>query len=451
MGTARRALTALVAVLAAVASTLAVAPRPAAAATERLCTGYESCAAQGYGHDGYASSSGTHWWRMVTGHNCTNYAAYRMVRRGLPNVRPWSGNGDAHSWGRAMSGITDQVPRVGSIAWWDAGAGGRGPLGHVAYVERVLSPDEVVVSEDVLDGDFHWTRLSRGSGWPSGFIHFADEPLRRLAAPRVTGRPRVGSTLRVTAGRWSAPVDASYQWLAGGRVVRGATRSTYVPSAGQVRDRIRVRVTVRNPGYDPVTTTTAATAPVRRGVIDVRRPLRVRGRVQVGHVVRVVPPRTSPRPGRVRVRWLVDGRVVRSGRSRTLRLGPPAARRGLRVEVTAYRSGYEPRTVRRRLGPVQPGEIVVTRPYTVSGSAEVGQELRLVPGRHTPAGARTGQLWFRDDEPIEGATGTTYVVQPADAGHRVAVVVGIAHRGYLNELVGVVAGQVPATVAPQGP
>ena len=90
---------------------------PASATVTTLCKGYSACSKAGMTASGYAGASGTMWWRMYTGHNCTNYAAYRMVRSGLPNVRPWSGNGNATYWGAKMSGITNKTPAVGAVAW----------------------------------------------------------------------------------------------------------------------------------------------------------------------------------------------------------------------------------------------------------------------------------------------------------------------------------------------
>ena len=62
------------------------------------------------------------YWRMYGGHNCTNYAAYRMVKAGLPNTRPWSGGGNATYWGTSMKSLTNATPRVGAVAWWKAGS-----------------------------------------------------------------------------------------------------------------------------------------------------------------------------------------------------------------------------------------------------------------------------------------------------------------------------------------
>ena len=128
---------------------------PAAASVTILCKGYDGCKAQGMGHGGYKAASSSMYWRMYAGHNCTNYVAYRMVKSGLPNMRPWTGSGNAMYWGVSMPRITDAVPSVGAVAWWEANVkGASGSAGHVAYVERVVSADEIIVSQDIWGGDF---------------------------------------------------------------------------------------------------------------------------------------------------------------------------------------------------------------------------------------------------------------------------------------------------------
>ena len=154
----------------ALSATLVVTPTAGAASTI-LCKGYQGCRDAGMGNAGYAKNRSTMYWRMYAGHNCTNYAAYRMVRSGLPNVRPWEGSGNAHYWGYEMAGITDTTPRVGAIAWWRANTSGiAGSSGHIAYVEKVVSTDTIIVSQDSWGGDFSWARITRsGTSWPAGF------------------------------------------------------------------------------------------------------------------------------------------------------------------------------------------------------------------------------------------------------------------------------------------
>ena len=104
------------------------------ASSTYLCTGYAGCQAAGYGNYGYRQASSTMYWRMYSGHNCTNYVAYRLIQSGMPDVRPWEGSGNASNWGVEMASITDQTPTVGSIAWYKPHVTPAGANGHVAIV-----------------------------------------------------------------------------------------------------------------------------------------------------------------------------------------------------------------------------------------------------------------------------------------------------------------------------
>ena len=191
-----------------------------------LCTGYDACNAAGYPDSGYKAVSSTSYWRQTPGHNCTNYAAYRLVKNGLPNERPASLTGNAYNWGPAFPDLTDDKPAKGAIAWWDTSYSA---TGHVAYVEKVISPDEILVSEDNWGGDFRWRRVTRSGGrWPQGFIHLRDQATpvsdrkayRPLAVPGRLMDTRSG--VGVAAGSLTGGVDVALQ-VAG----RGG-----VPSAG---------------------------------------------------------------------------------------------------------------------------------------------------------------------------------------------------------------------------
>jgi hypothetical protein len=51
-------------------------------------------------------------------------------------------------------------------------------------VERVVNADQIIISEDNWGGNFHWRRVNRSSGWPSGFLNFTP------AAAVTDGSPR---------------------------------------------------------------------------------------------------------------------------------------------------------------------------------------------------------------------------------------------------------------------
>ena len=165
---------ALVAVLALFAGQLTLGATAAEAKGTVLCRTYSSCEAAGMTTHGYPASAKTEFWRMYSGHNCTNYAAYMLIQAGMSSTRPWNGNGNASAWGTLNADITDQTPAVGAIAWWGANQDGAGAAGHVAYIESVTA-DSIRVSEDNYGGEFFWRVIYRSDpAWPTGFVHFKD-------------------------------------------------------------------------------------------------------------------------------------------------------------------------------------------------------------------------------------------------------------------------------------
>ena len=204
----------------------AVSMAPAHAGQSTLCKGYNACASAGYPHYGYPAASSTMWWRQYTGHNCTNYVAYRMIHtNGMSTTKPWSALGNAYTWGYENAEITNMTPALGSVAWWDSGKRQGGTTGHVAYVERVVSPTEIWVSEDSSGGDFGWRKVTNTNGdWPSGFIHFRDLP---AAAAHPTGLRAVSTEPA------SGAMTLSWSPPATGPVV--AYRVTWTVQGGQTR------------------------------------------------------------------------------------------------------------------------------------------------------------------------------------------------------------------------
>ena len=175
-----------------------------------LCTGYDACAKAGYSNAGYPDHSTTSYWSQSTGHNCTNYVAYRLVTNGLPNKRPTQLSGNAYNWGSAFATQTDDAPAVGSVAWWGTSFSS---TGHIAYVEKVVSANQILVSEDNWGGDFRWRSITRSGGlWPAGFIHLKDLG-PQVAAPAAYPTYRPVAPTRIVDTRTSLGASGP---LAGG-------------------------------------------------------------------------------------------------------------------------------------------------------------------------------------------------------------------------------------------
>lgn len=400
---------------------------PANGAGYHLCDGYAGCAAKGMGNAGYAKVNHKMFWRMYTGHNCTNYAAYRMVQAGMPNVRPWSGGGNATYWGQYMSRITDQTPRVGAIAWYRNG----GP-GHVAYVEEVISRDEIIISQDSWGGDFSWARVTRSYGWPTGFIHFTDTTLDNTGKPTFNGATRVGATVRaVTPGAWKpAPTSVDYQWRLNGQAIPGATGTRLTLTPEMLGKRVSLSVSARRNGYNQATTGAVAIPKVRPGLLAQTEEPRLTGRAQVGRTLRVTQPAFSPAPTSVIYQWKVDGKRVDGATGTEFALGPYRAGRKVQLTYRATRPGYA--AVQRTLsttGGVGWADLTVTGTTRLRGTALPGETLRVEPGSVKQAATRTIQ-WYRAGEPVPGATGRTYQVTRRDLGARIGVRTVFQRRGF---------------------
>ena len=131
----------------------------------------------------------------------------------------------------------------------------------------------------------------RGSS--EGLIRFSLGGPVNTGLPTVSGSAVQGQALSVTAGGWSGtPVPAvGYQWQdcdqSGNNCanVAGATSSSYVLGAGDLRDTVRVIVTATNSlGYAPVAL--AQSAVVTGGPVNAALPV-VSGAVQQGQAVSV--------------------------------------------------------------------------------------------------------------------------------------------------------------------
>jgi surface antigen len=111
-------------------------------------------------------------WLFYQG-QCVSWVAYRLNQLngfGFSNYFGGHQWGDASNWDNtaAAEGIAmNGTPALGSVAWYPA---------HVAYVEKVISPTEVVISEMNYDfgNGFRVRRISTSAGWPSAFIHIHD-------------------------------------------------------------------------------------------------------------------------------------------------------------------------------------------------------------------------------------------------------------------------------------
>ena len=408
------------------------AGRMSLASSTYLCTGYAGCQAAGYTHAGYREAASTMYWRMFAGHNCTNYVAYRLIQNGMPDSRPWEGGGNASNWGVEMASITDQVPRVGSVAWYPANVSPAGPAGHVAYVEQVISDTEIIVSEDYWGGDFRWRRITTtGSGWPSGFIHFNDLAIQATTPPTLTGSPAVGAPLEVKTGAWTpSPTSVTVRWLADGVPIAGATTASFVPTPDVKAKTLTAEVTAQRSDYTSGVAL-LTTTPVAPGALQATGQPTIQGTPEVGQALTLSAAAWSPQPSRTTTQWYADGAPLQGATGTTLVLNRDHIDTRISARVTGSAAGYlKSRATVPETTPVLAKAIKLTSPFVVKGRPQVAGVLTARVGDVRPANASASYAWHRDGKRISKATNRTYTVRPSDTGRGLSVYVTLTHPNF---------------------
>ncbi|MGV8885885.1 MAG: CHAP domain-containing protein [Microbacteriaceae bacterium] len=361
----------------------------ASADSVQLCKGYTGCAALGMTNHGYSSVSSTMFWRMYGGHNCTNYAAFMMVKAGMSNVRPWTNaTGNASGWGVGYAKKTNQTPTVGSIAWWTKNTG------HVAYVEAVLSPTEIIVSEDSWGGDFYWRVIRKsGTGWPNGFVHFKDAG-GSGAVPEFRAKPFTTTVY----------TDASKSKLA----------LTTVMNPGNTA---WVEMKFLNTGRSAWSDLQLATQAPENHASPLAQGWASADRAAVQSEAIVVPGNLATFGFAIRIpAGLADGTPVVENFA-------PVLPDGTRLSYGS--TGLSMVADSRSLFSNQPVP-------SISGAFTEGAVVTAAPGNWRPAGATLVYSWKRDGVAVRGTNAPTYALSAADVGRKITVTVTASANRYIS-------------------
>ncbi|HEX3932160.1 MAG TPA: CHAP domain-containing protein [Nocardioides sp.] len=368
---------------------------------------------------------------------CTSFVAWRLNSENQVAFNDfWQGQhwGNASHWASAANALgipVDDNPTRGAVAWWSAGSAGSS-VGHVAWVETVGDAAITVEEYNYLhSGDYDTRIISKDSSlWPSGFIHIKDTQIRNTASPTVTGTAQVGKKLKATRGTWSGKhLTYSFQWLANGTAIKGATSKTFVPTAGQLGQQIRAKVTATKSGAHSGTARSHATSGVAKGVFVNSSAPAVAGTAQVG-IPLAASKGTWTGKGAFAYQWYAAGEPVAGATAATFTPSADELGDALQVRVSVSAPGYKTGHLRSAVTPdVVPGEFTATSPPVVSGVAQVDQPLTATAGAWDPAGRLTYQ-WLAGGKPISGATGSSYTPTADDVRKEIAIQVTVHLRGY---------------------
>lgn len=234
-------------------------------------------------------------------------------------------------------------------------------------------------------------------------------------------RPTLGGGFLTGVG---AP---TYQWFLDGVAVRGATAATFTPRESQAGQALSVLVSaVRDGGRAVYARSTSAVVTLQS--FDTT-PAPILGSARVGSSLTASVGAWSPRPARLSYQWMVDGTPVAGATAASFT--PRAAQLGgsLTFEITATRPGFISAAATSAPVVIAEGRLSASPRVTVSGNRTPGSTLRAAVSG-LPGGSTVLYQWQRNGSDIDGATHSTYVIDPLDVGRQITVVISIAVPGY---------------------
>jgi hypothetical protein len=289
---------------------------------------------------------------------------------------------------------------------------------------------------------------------PTGVVLTAP-PVNTLA-PVISGTTGQGQLLSSTNGLWmNSPMSFSYQWQqcdsAGNNcaTINGATSGNYVVQPGDVSQTLRVVVTAYNSGGG--SSATSAQSPVVGTMPANTAPPTVSGIAQQGQTLTSTNGTWTGTPAPTftyaweRCDSVGDNCTAIAGASAAT-YTPVAADVGatLRALVTATNTAGVATATSAQTTPIEIAAPVDSTPPAISGTAAPGQTLSSSNGTWSNSPSAYIYQWAQCDASgngctsIAGATGPSYLVAAADAGHTLRVTVTAANAG----------GTAPALSAP---
>jgi len=318
-----------------------------------------------------------------------------------------------------------------------------GGAGHhgVAYVPNASFSDgdfvtslAIPASELEADGDYDilvWT--AHGNPIASSVVTRIPVNLTNAqrttmvsVTPTITGLAKVGAKLTASVGSWADKAELTYQWLADGTPIDGATSSTYTLTDAELGKAITVTVAGTPSGLAATTLSSPATSPV--AAASTVGAVSISGTAAVGKKL-TAKPGTWDDGTTFTYQWLRSGTPIAGKTASTYTL--TAADRGkvISVKVTAVNETTGNAVVTAKTAAVKYGTIAKAPTPKISGTVKVGKTLTVKKGTWDSGVTFTYQ-WYRSGKKISGATKSTYKLVKADKGKTIKVKVKAKKAGY---------------------
>ncbi|MEA2475147.1 MAG: large repetitive protein, partial [Thermoleophilaceae bacterium] len=341
----------------------------------------------------------------------------------------------------AGDGTWSGTPTITFSRQWqrcDSAGAGCAPIANATGATYALVPGDVGRTIRVQVTGANGGGSSSATSGQSAVV--AAAPPVNTAAPTITGTARDGQTLSATDGTWTGTptITFSRAWercdSAGDGCVDVSSANTYALGPADVGSTIRVRVSATNGGGNSSATSSPTAVVASTGPANSAAPA-ISGTARDGQTLTAGDGTWTGTPTITFTRtWMRcdssgNGCAAISGATgTTYSLLPADVGRTLRVEVTATNGAGSNSALSGQTAVVGANPPANSTPPTITGTARDGQTLTASNGiwSGTPTIGFARQ-WLRCDTgggacaQIGQATGTTYVLAPADVGKTIRV------------------------------
>ena len=314
----------------------------------------------------------------------------------------------------------------------------------LALASAVTAADTVTVSY-TAPTDAAAPRIQDEAGHPAA--SFSDQGVENntpppantpaTGAPTISGTAEVGKTLTASTSDIDDAdgldnVGYSYQWLANGADIAGATSSSYTLVEADKGKTIQVKVSFRDDKNNQETLTSEATASVEpRPNSPATGAPTISGTVRVGETLTAETSAIADADGLDNVgysyQWLANGADIAGATSSSYTLADDDKGKTIQVKVSFRDDKNNPETLTSEAtAAVEPRpNSPATGAPTISGTAQVGETLTVDTSGIADADGMSGAVfiyhWLADDADIAGATSDTYTLVDADVGKTIKV------------------------------
>ncbi len=278
-----------------------------------------------------------------------------------------------------------------------------------------------------------------------GPVSNANDP--PIGVPTINGTATQGEALTVdTTGISDADgpsaLDFSYQWLADGSNISGATSATYTLTQNEVGQMITVTVSYTDAGSTDESLTSAAVGPVSNANDPPTGSVTISGTATQGEALTVDTTGISDADGPSALdfsyQWLADGSNISGATSATYTLTQNEVGQMITVTVSYTDAGSTDESLTSAaVGPVSNANDPPTGSVTISGTATQGEALTVdttgISDADGPSALDFSYQWLADGSNISGATSATYTLTQNEVGQMITVTVSYTDAGSTDE------------------